>query len=247
MPFDFYNDFRVELKKSHREYRISTYQASGIKQRAGICSGSALQWATDVLSEIAGNNKTVGFSIPDKRRFYDISTINQGAMEFIYNSDKLNAVKNVVDVLNRQGKFLKKKNNYNIDYSAIDGLGAEKKVNLMLGSDKSYKNTALIISAFMQKHCDKEHQYSHAIAILNYEGELFLFDASRGVCKLPANGTVSCNTLLRSVAEFFGIDKNIVKYYRLNPFNYHIFMKLKTSQKTNKHIVTREAFQSSQA
>lgn len=248
MSFNFYDNLQVDIKKPYREYNTYRYQVAGIKPVAGICAGSALQWASDVLGEIAGNTNVVGFTIPNKSRFYDVSGLNQKAMEYMFSRDPTNSMQQIVDILNRQGKRLNKVSKYRIDYSLIDGLSAEKKVNLMLGGDKKYKNSAFILTAILnKKYSDKPHQYSHAVAVLNYEGKLFLFDASRGICKLPGYGAISCNTLLSSVAEFFGIDKYFIPFYRLNTSNAHIFMKLQTSKKTNKHIVTREVFPSSEA
>lgn len=247
MSFGSHNDLRVELYNSYMEYIIKRYKMTGINSISGICLGASLQWASDVLGEIAGNNKTMGFSIPNKQRFFDAGNLNQKALEFLYDLDKKNIKKNIVDILNRQENHLKKASKYKIDYSLKNGLSAEKKVNAMLGGDKSYKNSAFILSAYLQKYSDKNHSYSHAVAILNYEGKVFLFNTNKGVCKLPCDGSISCKVLLRSIAESCGIDKYFIPFYILHTSNQHIFMKLQTSKKTNKNIVTREVYPSSQA
>ncbi|KIS44684.1 hypothetical protein [Kosakonia radicincitans] len=210
------------------------------RKSGGMCFAASLFWATDALREIANDKKSIGFMINDRTRFFDVSAHTQYSYKKTRHSGLISDQhRDIVVLLNGQEKLLSKRYNYKLKYKLFDKKQALKAIQEMQVNASYYKNTAIILGTSFKKivYVKADQKYtavSHATAMVNYNGECFLFDINSGIFKLKRGLFYSCDDLSHTIIKNIGFTETFNENYEIDDKNVHIFIKLEMPSKAKK-------------
>ncbi|MGE4723102.1 hypothetical protein [Yersinia enterocolitica] len=180
----------------------------------GKCFGASLYWATEVLREIANDKKTIKFAIENTLRFFDFSSHLQAVFESIFDKHKNGSYQLIVNTLNHQEDFLSKtkKTNYKLQYKYISKENTKRYIDLILKGSPVYKNKVILLVTALDEpviikngYKHENNYFSHATAVLNYEGNIFFFNINSGIYRVDLSHSLTCEKLIKSIYESFNL------------------------------------------